>query len=93
MEDLKPLILKVPEASVDSDDPHIELTNEIPKTNNIEFNEEKIIRIIHEDKEREKRKMNICIKGVPNMGNDCNFIRDLCSSKLGLSNEEAKNIN
>ena len=92
LEDLKPLILKVPVASIDSDDPHIELNNENPKINNIELNEEKIIRIIQEDKEKEKRKMNICVKGVPNMGDDCIFIRDLCTSKLGLCNEEVKNI-
>ena len=89
---MQPLIGKVPVASEDLHDPHIELSNESPNPNNIDFNEEKFIKLIHEDKEREKRKMNICIKGVPNMGDDCNFIRDLCSSKLGLSNEEAKNI-
>ena len=70
------------------------ISNDIPtvEASNSSMTEEDIMNIIREQKERENRKLNLCIHGLPELGDDRNNIRRICSDNLNLSAEDISKI-
>ena len=54
--------------------------------------ENKILDALNEQKGREKRKNNLCIRGLPNSSDDKKRFIEICTSKLNVSQDEAANI-